>query len=408
MSRFSTIRGSLRVGWPLFALLPFAAPVQAQTFNLAVVPNLDSANVSILDTSANVEVARIPTGPRPFYVAMSPDGQFAYVGEDGLGTPHMAVDRINLNTLVVEAQLTFNESSSMAELEISPDGRWLAVSEIQQGTTYIVDTQNWTVAHTVVLCPICDGETEALFSPPNFSFSADSRTLYAGTNVNDLLTAVDLATGAVVETRPAQNSFGSPYSDIETGADGKVFLAHPDSSGTVRRFDMAGSGSSDLSLSQTDISDFALIPRPGTTLLAAGSIVYDSNADYLSVLDLSTRKPKKIPSSESLRYLRYNPVRNELWATCVGAFGFCAPFVIDVFDLNTLTRRATIPGVSGASVVSRHPALSANFQFYYQPLGSLDKILVIDAATLAIVKQIPVGTNPRAVYIQGDTAPHEK
>ena len=109
-----------------------------------------------------------------------------------------------------------------------------------------------------------------------------------------------------------------------------------------------------------------------------------------------------------MRYLRYNPVRNELWATCVGAFGYCAPFVIDVFDLNTFTRRATIPGIAGSSILSRHPALSADSRFYYQPLGSLNKILVINAATLAVVKQITVGTNPRRVYIQGDTGPHER
>ena len=101
-------------------------------------------------------------------------------------------------------------------------------------------------------------------------------------------------------------------------------------------------------------------------------------------------------------------MRNELWATCVGAFGYCAPFVIDVFDLNTFTRRATIPGIAGSSILSRHPALSADSRFYYQPLGSLNKILVINAATLAVVKQITVGTNPRRVYIQGDTGPHER
>ena len=65
-------------------------------------------------------------------------------------------------------------------------------------------------------------------------------------------------------------------------------------------------------------------------------------------------------------------------------------------------------GIAGSSILGRHPALSADSRFYYQPLGSLNKILVINAATLAVVKQITVGTNPRRVYIQGDTAPHER
>lgn len=403
MSRLSTIRGLLLAG---LTLVPLAA-AQAQTsFNLAVVTNLNSSNVSVINTTTNVEVARIATGPRPFFGAMSPDGQFAYIGEDGFGNPRMRINRINLSTLVVEARLTLNGPSYMVDLEISPDGRWLVAGEIEQATIYIVDAQTWTVAHKLVLCPTCNGQTTALYSAPSFSFSADSRTLYSATNGNNLFHVVDLATGTVVETRPAQNSFGSPYPDLETGANENVFVAHPDSTGTVRRFDVPGGGSSDLALGQPDIGDIALISRAGTNLIAAGSIVYDPNPDHLSVLDLGTSVLRQIPSSESLRNLRYNPVRNELWATCVGAVGYCVPYVIDVFDLSTFTRRGTIQGPGSASILSRAPALSADFKYYYQPLDT-NRVLVINAATLQIVKQITVGSNPRGVFIQGDTTPRE-
>lgn len=401
MNRLPAIRNLL------LALTFLAVTAHAQApFHLAVVTNLDSKNVSILDTTTNVEVARVTTGPRPFFGAMSPDGQFAYIGEDGLGNPKMVIDRINLTTRVVEAKLTLNGPSYMVDLEISPDGRWLVAGEIEMATIYIIDTQTWSVARKLVLCPACNGQTMALYSAPSFSFSADSRTLYAATNGNDLLTLVDLATGTIVDTRPAQNSFGSPYPDLETGANEQVFVAHPDSIGTVRKFDVPGGTSTDLALAQPDISDLALIARGGSTLVAAGSIVYDSNPDYLSVLDVGTSTLHQIPSSESLRNLRYNPVRNELWATCVGFVGFCVPYVIDVFDLNTFTRRGTIPGAGNVGILSLAPALSADFKYYYQPLDT-NRILVINAATLQVVKQIKVGTNPRAVFIQGDTTPRE-
>lgn len=59
-----------------------------------------------------------------------------------------------------------------------------------------------------------------------------------------------------------------------------------------------------------------------------------------------------------------------------------------------------------ANVTSRLPAFSQDGKFYYQPLDTT-KVLVIDATTHAIVKQITVGSNPRGVYMQGDTSTHE-
>lgn len=384
-------------------------PPPATDFHLAVVPNLSSNDVSVLDTDTHTEVARIPVGPRPLYAAASPDGQFAYVGEDGFGTPPIRIDRINLRTLAVESVLTVGGSNHLVELEISPNGLWLVAGEIYKGTTYIIDTDNWVITATLVLCPICDGQTQALFSTPNFAFSADSSTLYAATHVNDLLTVVDLATGTVIETRPAQTSFGSAYNDVERAPDEQVVLSHPDSGGTVRVFDIPGGTQANLSIQQSSVTDFALVPAGDRTLVATGSILYGaSEPDFLSLKPLQGGPEVTIPSSESLRYLRYNRLRNELWATCVGFVGFCAPFQIDVFDLGTLTRTHTLTGVSGGATLTRFPAFTPNEEFYYQPMGVLDTVLVIDTATKQVVTQIPVGSNPRTVRMQGDVGPHER
>lgn len=178
----------------LLTLTAAAAPAQT-AFHLAVVPNLDSSNVSVIDTTTNTEVKRIAVGPRPFYAAMSPDGKFAYVGEDGFGTPHIVIDKINLNTLKKVASLTLNENSYLVELEISPDGRWLVAGEVQQGRLFVIDTTTFTVAYTKILCPICDGNTQPLYSTPVVTFSADGATLYAATDVNQLLQVIDLASG---------------------------------------------------------------------------------------------------------------------------------------------------------------------------------------------------------------------
>jgi YVTN family beta-propeller protein len=386
----------------LLTLTAAAASAQA-TFHLAVVPNLDSSNVSIIDTTTNTEVKRIAVGPRPFYAAMSPDGKFAYVGEDGSGTPHIVIDKINLNTLKKTASLTLNEQSYLVELEISPDGRWLVAGEIQKGKIYVIDTTTFTLAYTKVLCPICNGSSQPLYSAPVVTFSTDGSTLYAATDVNQLLQVIDLASGTVVGSQATQA--GGVFTDIRRGAGEQVYLDVPFGTGLVRHFDIPANTANDLSIPQDEIASIALVPGSGTTLLAAGSIEYDPNPDHLSVYDLTTGTTTNIPSSESLDLLRYNPVTGELWGTCVGAFGYCVGFQIDAFDMTTLTKKTTINGVS-ASALSRLPSFSQDGNFYYQPLDS-NKVLVINATTHAIVKQITVGSNPRGIYMQGDTSTHE-
>lgn len=387
-------------------LLPAAAPAQGTSFHYVVVPNRDSNDVSIIDTDTQTEVARVPTGPDPAYAAASPDGQFAYVGESGFGTAPIVIDRINLTTLAVEDTLSIPDSSFLAELEVSPDGRWLVVAEAFMGTTYVIDAANWTVTATLVLCPICDGQVNAIQSEPNVVFSADSSIVYAATQVNELLTRIDLASGTILDTRPAQHTFGGPYGDIERAPGEQIVLSDANSSGSVRVFDIPGGTFHDLSLRQANIPDIALVPSGTSTLVASGSILTGGDRDFLSVEDVQGGHERTISSSEILRYLRYNPLNDEVWTVCMGA-GTCSPFGVEVFDMSKLKRTDTIPGVSGANAIGRQPAFSPDDRFFYQPMGLLDAVLVIDTATKQVVTQIPVGTNPSVVVAQGDVGPQE-
>lgn len=387
-------------------LLPAAALAQGTSFHFVVVPNRGSADVSVIDTDTQTEVARIPVGPDPSHAAASPDGQFAYVGESGFGAAPIVIDRINLATLAVEDTLSIPASSFLAELEVSPDGSWLVVAEAHMGTTYIVDAANWTVTATLVLCPICDGQVNASQSIPNVVFSADSSIAYAATNVNEVLSRIDLASGTVLDTRPAQTTFGGPYGDIERAPGERIVLSDASSDGSVRVFDIPAGTSQDLALRQGNVPDIALVPSGSSTLLASGCIVSGPDRDFLSVKDLQGGGERTISSSELLRYLRYNPSRNEVWATCMGA-GACSPFGVEVFDMAKLKRTATVPGVSGANALGRQPAFSPDGAFFYQPMGNLDAVLVIDTATQQAVAQIPVGTNPSVAVAQGNAAPQE-
>jgi|GEM_PF-3082682 len=397
-------------------LLPVAALAQTEPFHLAIVSNLDSNDVSILDTNTNTEVARIPTGPRPFDVAASPDGQFAYVGEDGSGTAPIRIDRINLVTLAVEDVLTIGGHDYLTELEISPDGQWLVAADIYQATTYIIDTANWAITGTVVLCPTCDGQTQQLYNAPSFAFSADSQTLYAVTSVNNLVTLVDLPTGTIVATRPTGTT-GNTWTDIDRGPGEQVFVTRPSSPGEVVALDIPGGTHAELPITQDSVRDIVLVPSGSDTLVASGSALYAESPknpkkpgerDFLSLFNLRTQVETKIPSSEALYTLRYNPSTHEIWSVCPGVLGFCVPFFVDVFDLATMTKTATLVGPSGAAALTRQPAFSPDLGHYYLPLGGLDTVWVVDTTTKQVVAQIPVGTNPRVVVAQGDVGPHSR
>lgn len=105
-------------------------------------------------------------------------------------------------------------------------------------------------------------------------------------------------------------------------------LSHPDSGGTVRVFDIPGGTQANLSIQQSSVTDFELVPAGDRTLVATGSILYGaSDPDFLSLKPL---------------------------------------------------------------------------------LGGPDTVLVIDTGTKQVVTQIPVGSHPRTVRMQGDVGPHER
>ena len=92
-------------------------------FRLAVVPNLGSGDVSVLDTVDNDEVARIQIGPQAAFVAMSPDGQYAYVGQRGLGPTPIVISQIDLEQLAVTNAVVLNDDSHLPRTSGTKPGR---------------------------------------------------------------------------------------------------------------------------------------------------------------------------------------------------------------------------------------------------------------------------------------------
>src|ERR1700739_4288068 len=98
-SRTASARGFAALGATLALILAVslaAAPAEAQPF--AYVTNFISNDVSVIDTTTNMVVARIPVGYRPQGVAVTPDGQHAYVANANSDT--VSVIDTTTNTVV--------------------------------------------------------------------------------------------------------------------------------------------------------------------------------------------------------------------------------------------------------------------------------------------------------------------
>ena len=193
-------RTTLAAAAALAAALTVPALAQT-TFRYAVTQNLDSNNVSILDTVTHTEVARVKTGQRPWDVAMSPDGRFAYVGEDGAS---IAINEINLQTRKRTRRVVLPTEVFITELEVSPDGRWLATADIYHGRVHLVDAVTFTPRWMIELCQPCSQE----FSVVQVHFSNDSQLLYVAVPVVQKLVVIDVVAGTVVKSIPVPLSTG--------------------------------------------------------------------------------------------------------------------------------------------------------------------------------------------------------
>ena len=163
----------------------------------AVVGNLDSSFVSIVDLT-NATTTNVNISTRAGSVAVSPDGQFAYVGVVSGGD---GVWRVNLNTNTVAGPkiLTGNMGgvgysfSQSSQIALSPDGSVLAVAGSFDDVVTLIDTANWVFFTNVAL--------PAGSFPTNLSFSPNGEALYVANRNADTVSDINLTLAVpVVQT----------------------------------------------------------------------------------------------------------------------------------------------------------------------------------------------------------------
>jgi len=157
---------------------------QQEPFTIAVVLGVESAGV--FDFERAELLGEVPLGGTVVDAAMSPDGRYAYIATESGQPASTASDarlrRLDLETLKVDATLRLPNDAQQgtSDLEISPDGRWLAhTTPAVPAFLTLIDTTTLR-AQRVLLCadcppPAADG---AALPSHQIAFSEDGSRAY--------------------------------------------------------------------------------------------------------------------------------------------------------------------------------------------------------------------------------------
>jgi YVTN family beta-propeller protein len=168
------------------------------------IANTGSQNISVVETATNTVVATIPVGVFATDVAFNPDGTRAYV--TGFSSDLVVVIDATTNTVIDTIPLQLSVS-----IAVSPDGEFAYVTRLANGGggLAVIDTATNTVVDSLFL----GGEPQAIaFSPTKdvayVTELISSRVFVIDTNSHTLITTISVGefpAGVVVTLTCPQN-----------------------------------------------------------------------------------------------------------------------------------------------------------------------------------------------------------
>lgn len=223
-----------------------------------------------IDTATDTVVGKVTVGQHPAHVVVSPDGRWVYVTNGGDNT----VSVVDAGAMKVVA--TIATGAFPHGIRLSPDGRQAYVANLKGGTVSVIDTAS---RQQVASIPVGRG-------PAQVGFTDDGRLAFVSLSQEDRVAVIDPRTREVVRKVPV--------------GDGPIQLfATPDS----QRLLVANQGSRKSpgrTVSVIDLTSFkvtASIPTGrgahGVVVDADGRQAYVSNLyDHtVTVIDLVAHKP---------------------------------------------------------------------------------------------------------------------
>lgn len=162
----------------------------------AIVGNVLSDNVVVIDLEAPAVVATIPTADRPQDIAITPDSRWAVVGT-GFGP----VTILDLSTHTVAAQV--QAGTGPVAISLAADGSKAFVGNASSNTVSIIELSGPT-SHEIAELPV--GEIGVLWAAygvwSDVEASPDNRYCLVATSFEDVVKVIDSNLNAVVATVP--------------------------------------------------------------------------------------------------------------------------------------------------------------------------------------------------------------
>ena len=184
------VRGEIAVGnTPGFVAI-------APNGTFAYVANRAAGVVTVVDTAIDKVVATIPIpdGP-PQYLAFSPDGSRLYVSV--FNDPDRSINEVAvLDTQTNTVLTTIRVGTRPYALAVKPDGSEIYVPNHDSGTVSVIETTGDTLVTDIRVKP----------NPHWVEFSKDGTRAYAANHDSNLVTVIDTSTRAVVAEIPVERS----------------------------------------------------------------------------------------------------------------------------------------------------------------------------------------------------------
>lgn len=223
-----------------------------------------------IDTATDTVVGKVPVGKHPAHVVVSPDGRWVYV-TNGSDNTVSVVDAAAMKEVATIATGAFPHG-----IRLSPDGRQAYVANLKGGTVSVIDTAS---RQQVASIPVGRG-------PAQVGFTGDGRLAFVSLSQEDRVAVIDPKTHEVVRKVPV--------------GDGPIQLfATPDN----QRLMVANQGSRKnpgRTVSVIDLTSFKVTASIRTGRGAHGVVVdadgrqaYVSNLydNTVTVIDLVAHKP---------------------------------------------------------------------------------------------------------------------
>ncbi len=162
---------------------------------------------------------QVPVGDRPMGAALSPDGRYLAVSNNGQGVQSLAL--IDTAARLVVQSIPYHAPQALyVGVAWAPDGRRVFASA---GGNNLVRTYEMRDGQLVEGTPLVLADPKARAYPAGLAVTSDGRALLAVENLADRLVAIDLATG-----RPLASAGTGPlpYAVVQSADGAKVYVSN--------------------------------------------------------------------------------------------------------------------------------------------------------------------------------------